>query len=166
MSRADPPVEETWKPPTKATLLLVIGIIVVGSVLGFAAFYLVGNAEEAPDTTFEIEQYGEDGQYVRIGNLSGEPIEDPGTIVVFVDGERVENNTGHDWANSEGALDEDSALYVARNANGDTVIADQPDHESFDRGVVAGDGIEVLWASTSSDSTAALATHEVEFVDE
>ncbi|MCL9814904.1 type IV pilin [Natranaeroarchaeum aerophilus] len=165
MSRSDPPpVEETWRPPRRATLLLVVAIIVVGTLFGFMAFYLVGNAEEAPDTSFEIEQYGQDGQQLRLGDLSGEPINDPETIVVFVDGERVA--TGSDWANSADGLDEDSALYVAEDADGEVVVADDPEHESFERGLIAGTGVEVLWASSSTDSTAALATHEVEFVGE
>ncbi len=164
MSRSDPPpVEETWRPPRRATLLLVVAIIVVGTLLGLGAFYLVGNAEEAPDTSFDIEQYGEDGQQLRLGNLSGEKIDDPETIVVFVDGERVA--TGSDWANSENGLDEDSALYVAEDSSGEVVVADDPDHDSFDRGLIATTGVEILWASSSTDSTAALATHEVEFVD-
>jgi len=165
MSRSDPPpVEETWRPPRRATLLLVVAIIVVGTLFGLAAFYLVGNAEEAPDTSFEIEQYGADGQQLRIGNLSGEPIDDPETIVVFVDGERVA--TGSDWTNSEDGLDEDSSLYVAEDADGEIVVADDPEHDTFDRGLIAGTGVEVLWASSTTDSTAALATHEVEFAGE
>jgi len=165
MSRSDPPpAEETWQPPRRATLLLVVAIIVVGTLFGLAAFYLVGNAEQAPDTSFEIEQYGADGQQLRIGDLSGEPIDDPETIVVFVDGERVA--TGSDWAHSEHGLDEDSVLYVAEDADGETAVAGEPDHESFERGLIAGTGVEVLWASSSTDSTAALATHEVEFADE
>lgn len=165
MSRSDPPpVEETWRPPRRATLLLVVAIVVVGTLFGFVAFYLVGNAEEAPDTSFGIEQYGEDGQQLRIGSLSGDPIDDPETIVVFVDGEVVA--TGSDWANSEDGLDEDSVLYVAEDADGEVVVADEPDYEAFERGLIAGTAVEVLWASSSTDSTAALATHEVEFAGE
>lgn len=167
MSRSDPPpVEETWRPPRRAMFALVVAILVLGSAAGIVAFSLFGNAEEAPDASFEIEQYGEDGQLVAIGDHSGEPIENPETIIVFVDGERVGNNTGHDWSNSEGGLDGDSELFLGLDAGGEVIVADEPDHEAFDRGLIAGSGIEVLWASPDTDSSASLASHEVEFVEE
>jgi hypothetical protein len=162
MSRPEPRRSDELPISNAAIAGIVVAILVVGTAAGFVAFMLFGNAEEAPDAEFEVTQYGASDQQVAITNLSGERIEDPGTVVVTVRGERVQNNTGYDWANSENGIGPDSAVYVGYNDSGGYVIADAPDHPSLDRGLPPGSEIKVLWISDEADSSALLADYEVE----
>jgi len=141
---------------------LVAGLIVLGTVAGFAAFALFGNAEERPDTEFEFEQFGASDQQVAITNVSGERIEDPETVIVVVDGERIQNNSGHDWANSENGIGPGSEAFLGyNNSVGSVLVADRSDPR-LQRGLPPGTEIRVLWISANSDSTAELASYEVE----
>lgn len=145
---------------------IVLGILVFGTLGGLGAFYLFGDAEEAPDTQFQAEQYGEDEQQVRIYGLSGEPIDDPGTVAITVDDEWVENNTGHDWTSSEDGIDADSEVFLAWNdTETGVVLADERDHESFDRGLPPGTEIQVRWVSDGTESVAVLHHYEVQARD-
>ncbi|GAA0680758.1 hypothetical protein ACFQDG_08030 [Natronoarchaeum mannanilyticum] len=154
--------DESLPISTAQFVALVVGLIVVGTAAGFAAFMLFGNAEERPDTEFEFEQFGASEQQVAITNLSGERIEDPGTVVVSVDGERVENNSGHDWANSEGGLGPESAVYIGYNDSVGYVLTDDRSDPRLQRGLPPGTEIRIVWLSATSDSSAELDSYEVE----
>jgi len=163
MASSDPQSSDASLPISTAQFVaLVVGLIVLGTAVGFAAFMLLGNAEERPDTEFEFEQFGVSEQQVAITNLSGERIEDPGTVVVSVDGERVGNNTGHDWANSEGGLGPESAAYIGYNDSVGYVLTDDRSDTRLQRGLPPGTEIRIVWLSATSDSSAELDSYEVE----
>lgn len=163
MSRPEPRRSEELPISNAAVAGLVIAILVVGTALGLAAFALFGNAEEAPSAEFDVQQYGASEQQVAITNLSGESIDNPEEVVVTVDGERVQNNTGRDWKNGADGIDGDSAAFIGYNDSiHGFVLTDERDDPSLDRGMPPGTEIRVLWLSDDSDSTAVLEDYEVE----
>ncbi|SNZ02646.1 hypothetical protein SAMN06269185_0074 [Natronoarchaeum philippinense] len=141
---------------------IVVALIVLGLVVGFAAFALLGNAEERPNADFEFEQYGASEQQVAITNLSGERIENPSAVVVEVDGERIQNNTGHDWKHSDGGIGPDSAVYIGYNDSQGTILVSDRDDPSLQRGLPPDTEIRVLWFSQNSDSSGELDSYVVE----
>ena len=163
MASTDPQHSDESLPISTAQFVaLVVGLIVVGTAIGFAAFVLFGNAEERPDTEFEFEQFGASDQQVAITNVSGERIEDPGTVVVSVDGDRIGNNSGHDWANSENGIGPGSAAYIGYNDSVGYVLTDDRSDPRLQRGLPPETEIRIVWLSATSDSAAELATYEVE----
>lgn len=167
MVRPEPRRSDESLPISNAAFAgLVAALIVVGAVVGFAAFALFGNAEEAPDVEFEAEQYGASDQQVAIEVVSGD-VEDPETVAVAVDGERVHNNSGDDWRDSEGGLEAGSAAFVGYNfSQNGPVVVDERDHPALDQGLPPETEVDVVWFSSESDSTARLFSHEVERRDE
>ena len=162
MSRPEPRRSDELPISNAAVAGLVVAILVIGAAVGYGAFLLFGNAEEAPDAEFEIEQYGASEQQVAITHSSGERIDNPETILVTVDGEHVQNNTGSDWRNGEDGIGEGSAAFVGYNDSEGYVLADERDHPSLDRGLPPETEIQVVWLSDSSDSNAVLLRYEVE----
>ncbi|MFC7115833.1 type IV pilin [Natronoarchaeum sp. GCM10025703] len=145
------------------TILLVGIVVILASVLGIFAIDLyqgAGDAEPSPDVRFDVEQYGNGDQQVRLYHMTGNTIEEVETISVVIDGETV-SDTGADWSDSAEGLRSQSSLYIAADGSG-SYLTDDKASISGSEALDAGTEISVIWNSADTDSSATLFEYEVE----
>jgi len=142
--------------------VLLIGIVVIAAAAaGSVLFELFGEHEQdvAPQTKFEVEQFGADGQKARLHHSAGDVIEDVGTITVRVDGTNVSDGSG--FSGSGDGLSSQDSLYIAYDGT-DITVTDSISDVEDDDGLAVGTEIDVIWNSNENEMSAVLFEHEIE----
>jgi len=142
--------------------VLLIGIVVIAAAAaGSVLFDLFGEHEQdiAPQTKFEVEQFGADGQKARLHHSAGDVIDDVGTITVRVDGTNVSDGSG--FSGSSDGLSSQDSLYIAHD--GSTInVSDSISSVEDDDGLAVGTEIDVIWTSNKAEMSAVLFKYNIE----
>jgi flagellin-like protein len=147
-------------------VILILGIVVI--LAAFAGLFLFDlvytNTEQAPQTKFEVEQYGDGTQQAWLYHAGGDVIENTDAINVTVNGTNVPAEEGVVFENADGRISSQTSIYFAKsvtyggiNASTDASFPGE-DVEALDPGTT----IRVVWNPEEASNSAILFEYDVE----
>lgn len=143
-------------------VVLLVGIVVL--LAGLAGLFIFDlsddNLEKAPQTNFEVDQYGDDNMKVRLYHDGGDVITDTDAINVTVDGTNELAEHGVSFSNANGDIDSQTDVFFAKNGS-DIEASDSTLGTGYD-GLAPGTEIRVVWNPEDADNSAILFEYEVE----
>jgi len=145
-------------------VVLLVGIVVL--LAGLAGLFIFdlsdNNLEKAPQTNFEVDQYGNDMQQVRLYHDGGDVITDTDAITVTVNGnnELAEHNVN--FSNADGEIDSQTDVFFANSTSGAGINASNSPFANSRDGLDAGTEIRIVWNPEDADNSAILFEYEVE----
>ncbi|SNZ02642.1 flagellin N-terminal-like domain-containing protein [Natronoarchaeum philippinense] len=147
-------------------VVLIVGIVVLLSALaGLFIFDLSSNnLETAPQANFEVEQYGDQNQQVRLYHDGGDVITDTDAITVTVNGTEILNNQAAELVNDDGNIDAQTDVFFSTETSSGNIVAKNetiPNNTSY-TGLDAGTPIKITWNPEDADNSAILFEYEVE----
>lgn len=144
-------------------VVLLVGIVVLlAGIAGLFIFDLSDdNLEKAPQTNFEVDQYGNDTRQVRLYHDGGDVITDTDAITVTVDGTDEPAEHGVNFSNADGEIDSQTDVFFSKNSS-DEVFASESTIDDTHRPLDAGTEIRIVWNPEDADNSAILFEYEVE----
>lgn len=147
-------------------VVLLVGIVVL--LAGLAGLFIFdlsdNNLEKAPQTNFEVDQYGDNTSQVRLYHDGGDVITDTDAITVTVNGTNELASEGVAFENADGEIDSQTSVYFAKNATDHTINASKDvEFSGYDvKGLDPGTEIRIVWNPEDADNSAILFEYEVE----
>ncbi|GAA0680764.1 type IV pilin [Natronoarchaeum mannanilyticum] len=144
-------------------VVLLVGIVVL--LAGLAGLFIFdlsdNNLEKAPQTNFEVDQYGDNTSQVRLYHDGGDVITDTDAITVTVDGNDELAEHGVNFSNADGEIDSQTDVFFSKNGSSDIIASESTLNGSYG-GLDAGTEIRIVWNPEDADNSAILFEYEVE----
>jgi len=146
-------------------VVLLVGIVVL--LAGLAGLFIFdlsdNNLKKAPQTNFEVDQYGDNTSQVRLYHDGGDVITDTDAITVTVDGKNELAEHDVNFSNADGEIDSQTDVFFAYDTNNSEINASETANFNTDHvGLDAGTEIRIVWNPEDADNSAILFEYEVE----